>query len=150
MKPNKSHPSFLSALELAQKSPPNFDAAFKHLLTAHEAGSGEASYALGNWYLHARYVDRDILKAVNYWLTGADRNNIDSLTELAKYFENEEFSSQDTSKALGYYMKAALLGDAASMYDVGRIYYYGIGVKKDRIISDIWMEAAKRNGYEEE
>ncbi len=147
---NDAQKIFEKAQRLAQKSPPDFDAAFKNLLEAHEADSGEASYALGNWYLHGRHVEQDIAKAVNYWLSGAKLNNVDSLTELAKYYENEEFCPQNMSKSLGYYMNAALLGDAASMYDVGRIYYHGLGVKEDRFIAEVWLNAAEENGYDDD
>lgn len=141
---------FEKALKLSQESPPDFEAAFKNLLDAHEANSGEASYALGSWYLHGRHVEHDISTAVEYWLSGAKLNNIDSLTELAKYYENEEYCCQDMSKSLGYYIKAALLGDAASMYDVGRIYYHGIGVNEDKFIAEVWLNAADENGYDDE
>lgn len=137
------------ALELAQEPHNDFAKAYSFLTKAHEAGSGEAAYAIGNWYFYGRYLSKDINKAVEFWNVAADRDSIDGATELAKYYENEEFTKPNMSKALGYYMKAALLGDAQSMFEVGRIYYHGIGIKKDKFLADVWYDAAEDNGYSE-
>lgn len=35
-------------------------------------------------------------------------------------------------RAAEYYLRAALAGDAQAIYEIGRCYFYGIGVSKDR------------------
>lgn len=47
------------------------------------------------------------------------------------------------------YMRALLHGDKQSIYEVGRCYYYGIGIDKNRRLAWIFLDYAKKNGLEE-
>lgn len=144
---NEAKSLYEKAKEYTNQKTPDYAAALDCLLEAHRQGLGSASYALGSWYFHGRQVDKDIKRSVKYWEIGSDRQNIESIKELAKYYENEEFCSQNMSKVLGLYIRAALLGDAPSMYEVGRIFYYGIGVNQDKYLGGIWLDAAEERGY---
>ena len=134
------------ARTIAQK-PENYGKAYELLLEAHNLGSGEAAYAIANWYFYGRFLPRDIDKAHEFWVIAASRDYIDGLISLAIYYESEEFAPQDMSKAIGYYMKAALLGDALSTYEVARIYHFGIGMKPDQFLADLWADMAEARGY---
>ncbi|HDH01092.1 MAG TPA: sel1 repeat family protein, partial [Nitrospirae bacterium] len=50
--------------------------------------------------------------------------------------------------ALEYYMRAALNGEKQSVYEVGRMYYHGIGVEKNRKLAKVWYEHAKKLGID--
>jgi uncharacterized protein len=49
-------------------------------------------------------------------------------------------------KAFEYYVRAALLSDKQSFYEVGRMYFHGIGVKKNRSLADAWLTKAESVG----
>ncbi len=44
------------------------------------------------------------------------------------------------------YLRAALEGETQSLYEVGRCYYYGIGVSRDRAIARVWLDRAESLG----
>jgi len=49
--------------------------------------------------------------------------------------------------AFEHYLRGVLYGDQQSVLEVGRCYYFGIGVKKDRKSSNIWLERAETLGF---
>ena len=50
------------------------------------------------------------------------------------------------AEALKYYKKAAELGSAKAMYNIGVCYYYGDGVEKDLKTAAAWYERAAEGG----
>lgn len=49
-------------------------------------------------------------------------------------------------EAFKLYLKAALLGERQSLYEVGRCFYYGIGIEKNQEVANVWLEEAERHG----
>lgn len=49
-------------------------------------------------------------------------------------------------KAFLFYSKAILLGERQSIYEVGRCYYYGIGVNKNLDLANIYLAIASLHG----
>ncbi|TJY66051.1 sel1 repeat family protein [Sphingobacterium alkalisoli] len=47
-----------------------------------------------------------------------------------------------------YYSKACLLGDKQAIYEVGRCYYYGIGINKNEEIAKIYLDIANTYGID--
>lgn len=52
----------------------------------------------------------------------------------------------DLKSALRYYQKAALFGFDQAFYEVGRMYFYGLGVEVDEDLADIWLGKAESLG----
>lgn len=91
-------------------------------------GNGKAEYALTTWYLYGKEVKKDLKKAVELLKKLADKNISEANFNLTVCFETGQGIKQDL--VFKHYLKSALLGDKQSLYEVGRCYYHGIGVKK--------------------
>ncbi len=120
---------------------------FKLLSKSASFGNDKALYALATWYLFGRYVEKDYDKAVVFLAKAAEKHNADACHDLAVCFENGQGVDLDLQKAFSLYLKASLLGDKQSIYEVGRMYYYGIGIRKDREVARIWLDAAEFYGF---
>ncbi|MDF2380341.1 sel1 repeat family protein [Nostoc ellipsosporum NOK] len=62
---------------------------------------------------------------------------------MAICYEAGQGVKRNKKQAFFNYLSAALLGDKQSIYEVGRCYFYGIGVPKDIIMSKRWLYAAR-------
>lgn len=116
----------------ASKREPNFKKAFEYLTKAHDSGDLAATYAIGTWYLHGRYVKKSISKGLRYVRLAAQGNVPEALFDLAVAFETGELHRKSLRNAAQCYLSAALLGDKHAMHEVGRCFYHGIGFNKDR------------------
>ena len=76
----------------------------------------------------------------------ADKNVADACYDLAVSYEKPEGVAANLEKAFELYVKAALHGDNQSFHEVGRCYYYGIGVPSNKTLADIWLEKAEELG----
>ena len=124
----------------------NFKLAYFLLLKAAKLKNPKAFYALGNWYLHGRYVTRDYSKAIQYLSLAANEKNPNALYDLAVCYEQGTGLKKNLKRAFELYLKAALRGDKQSHYEVGRCYYYGIGISKNENLADLWLERAEELG----
>lgn len=138
---------YKSALSEAQKDNADLNYVFGLLEKARKQNNPKATYALGTWYLHGKFVKRDIDKAFALIKEAADENITDACFDLAVCYENGTGTPKDLPNAFKSYLQAALLGDKKSIYEVGRCYYYGLGVKKDLGIAEIWLAAADLYGF---
>ncbi|KYP14345.1 tetratricopeptide repeat protein [Flavihumibacter sp. CACIAM 22H1] len=117
---------------------------FNILNKSADLGNPEAIYALGTWYLHGRFVNKNTREAVRYLKLSAKLDYPDALFDLAICYELGEGIARNTGKAVECYLKAALLGEINSLYELGRCYYYGIGIEKNTRIAKIWLQRASQ------
>lgn len=123
------------------------------LRQAIDAGSARAAYALATWYLHGKddVVEQDYAEAVRLLRIAAEVHLPSALYDLAACYANGEGVDKDPRKAFELYLRAALHGDDDAVFKVGRAYYYGFGVAKNRRVANIWLDRAEELGtYEPE
>ena len=139
-----------SALKLARKEllkeRPNTARGVKLVRAAFKNGDPGAAYALATWYLHGKYVPKNLAKAVQLLEVAANRNIPDALYDLALSYEKGVGAKKDPKKAYQLYLRAALWGDHQSVFEVGRCLFYGIGVKQDRSTAKFWLARSKALG----
>lgn len=140
---------YKQALKAAKGKNPDFEKAASLLKKAAKAGSGDAFFALGNWYFHGRHFAQDMSLAITNWERGAALKNVDSMLELGKLFERGEHVSENLETAFYHYLNAALAGSGQGSYEVSRFFYYGFYVPKNEKISDLWRDRAEDLGFEE-
>lgn len=116
---------------------------------AMKLGNPKAIYALGTWYLHGKNVVKDTSKAIEFFKLASEGDVSDAYFDLAVCFEKGVGVKLNEEKAFANYLKAALIGDKQAIYEVGRCYYHGIGVTKNKKIANIWLEWAEKNGITE-
>ncbi len=63
---------------------------------------------------------------------------------MAVCYEKGTGVKKNEKKAATLYLRAALLGDKQSIYEVGRCYWHGLGVKRDRAIASAWLDQASK------
>jgi len=76
----------------------------------------------------------------------ANANVPDALFDLAVSYEKGELGGRNTKRAFKLYLRDALRDQHQSVYEVGRCYEYGIGVKKDTRLAEIWLDRARERG----
>ncbi|HEV7920158.1 MAG TPA: tetratricopeptide repeat protein [Thermoanaerobaculia bacterium] len=144
MKKSVVDPRYDESLEKARRKNPPLDEVARLLEAAHEAGDARATYALATWYLHGKYFDKNLRRAVALLREAAEGDVPDAVYDLAVCYEQGEGVARNERRAVELYVKAALLGEKQSVYEVGRCYYYGIGVEKNRRIARVWLDRAKQ------
>jgi TPR repeat protein len=116
----------LKAYKEMTRDNPNLEKSFIWLTKAAEEEEPEALYAIGTWYLHGRYVDKDAKKALSFLIKAAQLNHGSACYDLAVCYEKGVGVRKNNAKAFKYYLEAALKGDKQSIYEVGRCYFLWI------------------------
>jgi TPR repeat protein len=120
------------------------------LCAAHEKGDPRATYALATWYLFGtRFTKKDWKRANRMLKAAADKGVASAAFDFAVSCEKGAGIRKSAKRAFEYYMNAAMLGDAQSFLEVGRMYYYGLGVSENRDLADVWLAKAERKGVPE-
>ena len=143
---------YAQAYQEASKENPHFEKAHKLLLQAINKEDSRAIYALATWYFYGQspVVRKNIKKGVSLWQLAAKYGNSDALYDLAVCYEKGIGRHLSKKKAFEYYTRAALAGDKQAHQEIGRMYYYGIGVKRDRRLASAWLDKAKELGIDED
>lgn len=105
--------------------------AFDLLKQADAKDDYAATYALGTWYIHGRFVQKDLQKAFRCFSRATKGNIPDAYFDLAICYEKGEGTPKDLKKAFNAYVAASNLGDRSATYEVVRCLYHGIGTEKN-------------------
>jgi len=134
------------ALRLAnknRKSPPR--AAYDLLVAADKEGDARATYELATWYLFGSpFTPVKKNEAIRLLKKATEGGVADAAHDLAVAYENGDGVKKSLGQAFEMNMCAALLGDAQAFYEVGRMYFYGIGVSRNRRVARYWLDKAKK------
>ncbi len=139
---------YRDALKEASKDDPDIENVLKLLTLAIKKGNASASYAMATWYLHGKFVTKNLKKAIDFFKIASEQNLSSALFDLAVCYEIGVGVKRNFKKSFELYLRAALAGDKQANYEVGRCYYYGIGINKNQPIGNIWLDKAKSLGIE--
>ena len=114
--------------------------AYPLLVEAMKAGDYRAHYAIGTWYLYGRHVRASVRRAVGLFRQAADHNVAEAAFDLAVCYEKGEGVKQDLPKAAAFYLRALRCGDASAAKELRRMFYWGIGVEKNRAIAEEFLK----------
>ena len=78
-----------------------------------------------------------------------DATLVADLRQEAVAYEHGNGVTRDGPRAAALYCRAARLGDAASQFDLGWMYAYGRGVKRDDALAAFFFQAAAGQGIEQ-
>lgn len=105
---------------------------FEETLKLAEQGDAEAQYRLGTYYEYGLGTNVDEQKIIEWTTKSAEQGHVPAISQLAEwYFVGERYVEQDIPKALDYYKLAADKNDIFALYELGRIYLYGIDLERD-------------------
>jgi len=108
------------------------------LKQAAEKGSAEAQYNLGYCYQSGIVVEKDNVKAVEWYLKSADQGFNDGLYQMMMVYGNGDGVERNAEKAFSYALQCAENSDETCMWNVIQCYYQGMGVKKDVDKMFVW------------
>lgn len=112
---------------IGNKSNDDYQNAWNYLNTANKLGSIAAINTMGLCYLNGYGVNKDVNKALEYFLEASHHNYPYAYNNIGKIYENKN----KLDIAYEYYLKSALLDESWALNKVGYMSYHGIGIKKD-------------------
>jgi TPR repeat protein len=137
---------------------------------AAEQGYPKAQYELAELYFKGDKVLRDLPKSIELFERAANQGYVKAQYRMGNYYQSyvpsyvsspslytgrlapsEEEKREDREravKAFMWYILAANNGHAEAQYEVGKRYYYGFGIQKDRNEAKQWIKKAHENGLE--
>ena len=125
----------------------------KHISLLEKAakkGDPRAYYALGSFYFDEKSKRKDFVKAATLFEKANQANIAEASYKLATCYEEGKGVPPNLKHAYLLSLKSALLGDECAIYDMVRIYFYGIGTKVDKEVAQVWDEYAAALGLLEE
>lgn len=126
---------------------PNIDKAIQYYQMAEDQKENEASLALGKIYLS----QTNPTEALRHFALGSDRGNVECHRTLGDLYYNGEFGVQvNQHKALFYFERLALKGDAHGQFMAGHIYFGNIVGPLYKKAFDYFTAAALQNHMEAE
>lgn len=125
----------------------NYEIALKWFTLALEQGYWFAEFYLGCIYYYGDYsVKKDIKKAYEYFLSGADRKITLCLNTLGNlYFKGVGNVIQQNYDKSAYYYQSSI-ENSSSQFSLGYMYECGFGVKQDYNEAFNLYKMAKENG----
>ena len=118
--------------------------AMEYYLKAADMGNGEAMCQIGLLYNLGKGVAKNIDTANQWYLKAGEAGDSDGYYCLAE-------NCRSLSQAIEYYRKAADMGNAKAMIEIGMSYEYGRGVTKNVDTANQWYlkagEAGDPEGY---
>lgn len=106
-------------------------AAFEYLRRAAELGNPLALNDMGTCYQEGYMVDKNIGKAIDYYKAAIEKRDVlVAYTNLYSIYKTDE-EHKDSVAAFKYLCKAAELGDAMALHNMGTYYQNGYMVEKN-------------------
>lgn len=87
--------------------------------------------AIGEAYKNGIGVDKDIIKALPFYMSAAEQGNKIAINQIGWYYQYGVSFEKDETKALYYYEKASDLGNTLASANAGYCYHNGIGTTID-------------------
>lgn len=126
-----------------------YDDCFKYRLAAAEFEMFEDINNLADCYANGWGVEKDIRKAVELYSEEIkDKYYGETSASRANDKGNEYYRQKHYIHALAYYEQSASFKNKYAMCNIGNIYYYGLGLKKDLEIAKNWYRKAASQDYE--
>jgi TPR repeat protein len=119
------------------------------LIKAADQGHAKARYTLGWMYANGLTVRQDYFLAAKYYRLAATFNNdSEAQYRMGELHFNGRGVENDYGKAIEYYQRAAKQGHAAAQFILSSMYEEGWGVKRDLVMSYVWLKLAERKSEE--
>lgn len=120
----------------------DIDKAITFLKIAHEYDHTPATLALARIYASSPEPLRDVDAAIGLYSKVSQTGQREACYELAILLRDQKKMAQGNQLVVELLKKASLGGHSAANYELGYLYYYGIGLRKDAGIGLFLMEKA--------
>ncbi|HWC64137.1 MAG TPA: tetratricopeptide repeat-containing serine protease family protein [Rhizomicrobium sp.] len=112
-----------------------------------EHNNPEADTMMGRLLMEGRFLPKDLDKAMQFFSRAADQGVAPAQTALGElYLKGTPSHKSDLPAAMHQFELAAYQNDPKAEYDLGFMYYTGMGTKQDYIASSGWFGKAANQG----
>ena len=108
---------------------------------------GRLAYETGKRYAYGYGVERDLEKAFEYYLAGAEAGYVKAEAQVGHCYWNGEGTVRDLSEAAYWFERAALHGNRHSMFAMGIMRHFGLDGNMNCYEACLWFRAAAKTGY---
>ena len=119
----------------------------KELLAKAMDDDSNAYLELGKIYLKNDYIQKDILKAMQYFSASYYLGNTSGAYNLALLYANDKIEFHNEKKALSIFLELARKGHAPSQNKVGMFLASGTVLEKDFKEAVKWFEMSSKQGF---
>lgn len=110
-------------------------------------GDGKKQYDMAYYYHHGTYVEKNLVKAKEWYLLAATSEDTTVRNKIARLYEIGTILPKDDKKAFEHYRFSAEKGDAAAQGNLSVFYWQGRGVDKNLNAGVQWAEKAALQGH---
>lgn len=144
---------FILGLECYKKG--DYRNAFDYFQDGAALGNASAMYYLGLMFENGNWIQRDYLKAEEWYEKAAKSGNSDASKKLSALRNNvdyllragvKNYKERNYQKALYYFQKAAEQNESNAMCYLGVMCFNGYGVEKDVMKAAEWYEKSAKLG----
>jgi uncharacterized protein len=104
-------------------------------------GNPKATYAVATWYLHGKFVKKDIRFGTKLLKKAAKLGSAEACFDLAVSYETGVGVKKDVERAFDLFLESALRGDVDANYSLYRCFWHGIGTRRNRTIAGLWRDS---------
>lgn len=130
-----------------QEAAPSAEKRLAQLQKQADSGDAGAQSNLGLMYYNGEGVQKNAVKAVEWWQKAAEQGDAYAQNNLGVMYQKGEGVQKNAAKAVEWYQKAAEQGHANAQDNLGDMYYEGKGVAKDTAKAVEWYRKAAEQGY---
>jgi len=130
-----------------EKSKEYFKLALEKLGSLADEGDCEALCDLGSMYEYGEGVEKDHVKAVEYYKKAANKGFAGAQCNLGYMYNNGRGVKLDREKAVEYYKLASNQNHVRAQYNLGYLYKYGYGVVQDYQQAVFYYRRSAEQGY---
>ncbi|MBT5708718.1 sel1 repeat family protein [bacterium] len=119
---------------------------FSDRLKLAEEGDAEAQNQVAVAFLQGTEGERDLERAMHWFLQAADAEHSRALYNLGVLHQEGKYVSEDHRKAFDYFLNAARRGLPEAQMSIGWLYEGGLGTMKDMTEAVYWYRRAATFG----
>jgi len=121
----------------------NIEESFKHNEIAAKDGHHDATLAMGWYYLNGYGIKQDVSTAIKWYKKSARQKEPKAMFSLGQiaYFD------KDYATAHKWFEAAKNHGHIRSIYWIGKLYWRGHGVNKDKELAEKYFQNAANKKY---
>lgn len=98
-------------------------------------------------YYYGLGVDKDLMKAFEYYQKAATIGNLQAIYKIGTFYEDGNVVTKDEARACQLYQKAAEGGCIEAQSNLGKMYAYGRGVQRNNDLAFDWTYKAAIRGH---
>lgn len=129
------------------KSKEYFKLALENLEPLATEGDCEALCDLGSMFEYGEGVEKDHVKAVDYYLKAATKGYASAQCNLGYMYNNGRGVCLDRVSAIQYYTLASQQNHVRALYNLGYLFKYGYGVAQDYRQAVLYYRRSAEQGY---